>query len=79
MSQDPILLVVRRGALRRFETLQRKTSHLDVKVIWDRRERTRRQAARGIHHDRRSSDRRANTSPSWELADFAVSVPPTTE
>lgn len=79
MSQDPILLVVRRGALRRFATLQRKTSHLDVKVIWDRRQRTRRQAVRGVQNDQRSSDRRATTSPSWELADFAVSVPSHTE
>jgi hypothetical protein len=75
MAQDPILLIVRRGALRRFATLQRKTSHLDVKVIWDRRVQSRRQRGRGIQDNQRSSDRRSNHSPSWQLADFAVSVP----
>ena len=76
MAHDPILLIVRRGALRRFETLQRKTSHLDVKVIWDRRQRNRRQGARAIQDDQRSSDRRSNNPSSWQLADFTVSVPP---
>ena len=75
MAQEPILLIVRRGALRRFATLQRKTSHLDVKVIWDRRVQGRRQGARAIQDNRRSSDRRSGQSPSWQLADFAVSVP----
>jgi hypothetical protein len=76
MAQDPILLIVRRGAFRRFETLQRKTSHLDVKVIWDRRLRNRRDGARAIQDDQRSSDRRSNSPSSWQLADFTVSVPP---
>lgn len=75
MAQEPILLIVRRGAFRRFETLQRKTSHLDVKVIWDRRQRNRRQGARAIQDDQRSSDRRSNNPSSWQLADFTVSVP----
>jgi hypothetical protein len=75
MAQDPILLIVRRGALRRFATLQRKTAHLDVKVIWDRRVQTRRQGARDLRDDQRSADRRSKVPQSWQLADFAVSVP----
>ena len=75
MLIDPILLIVRRGARRRFAALKRKTSHLDVKVIWDRRARTRRQAAGDMQREQRTCDRRSRSSPSWQLADFAVSVP----
>ncbi|HUE86388.1 MAG TPA: hypothetical protein VMO26_09950 [Vicinamibacterales bacterium] len=75
MSTEPILLIVRRGALRRFAALERKTSHLDVKVIWDRRQRTRRQAAGVMRHELRAAERRAPQPPSWQLADFTISVP----
>jgi hypothetical protein len=79
MAQDPILLIVRRGAKERFATLQRKTSHLDVKVIWDRRVETRRQGPRDLRDDQRSADRRSKAPQSWQLADFAVSVPSKTD
>jgi len=75
MSVDPILLVVRRGARRRFAALKKKTAHLDVEVIWDRRERKRRQSIGVMQREQRASDRRAQCSVSWQLADFAVSVP----
>ena len=76
MSADPILLIVRRGAHRRFAALKNKTSHLDVKVIWDRREQTRRQAIGDMQHEQRASERRSPQAASWQLADFTVSVPP---
>ena len=73
---DPILLVVRRGALRRFDVLKRKTAQLDVRVIWDRREAARRgQGAQAIP-DRRQGDRRRQRPYTWETADFTVVVPP---
>ena len=69
---EPILLVVRRGALRRYHTLQRKTSDLNVKVIWDRRESPRPQEERPITQNRRASDRRNEHGFTWMVADFAV-------
>ena len=75
MPDDAILLVVRSGARKRFAKLERKTAHLDVKVIWDRRQRTQRQSIGDVQQERRASDRRSQCSPSWQLADFAVSIP----
>jgi hypothetical protein len=76
MADDPILLIVRRGAQRRFEALERKTSHLDVKVIWDRRQRNQRQSIGVVQKEQRVSDRRSHSAPpSWQLADFTVAVP----
>lgn len=75
MSADPILLIVRRGAHRRFAALKTKTSHLDVKVIWDRREQTRRQAIGDMQQEQRASERRSRHAASWQLADFTVAVP----
>jgi hypothetical protein len=72
---DPIVLFVRRGAERRFEALKRKTSSLDVKVVWDRREQPRRTAAVAAIGERRRSDRRQPASATWQLADFCVAVP----
>lgn len=72
---DPIVLFVRRGAERRFEALKRKTSSLDVKVVWDRREQPRRTSAVAAIQERRRSDRRQPASTTWQLADFSVAVP----
>ncbi len=80
MADDPILLIVRRGAQRRFEALERKTSHLDVKVIWDRRQRNQRQSIGVVQKEQRVSDRRSHSSPpSWQLSDFTVAVPRASE
>jgi hypothetical protein len=72
---EPIVLFVRRGAERRFEALKRKTSQLDVQVVWDRRERARRAASTDITPNRRKSDRRQPASATWQIADFSVAVP----
>ena len=77
---DPVVLVVKRGALKRFEKLKRETSQLDVEVIWDRRERARREAARNAADDKRSAERRAAERRAadpftWKTADFVVAVP----
>ena len=68
----PIRMVVRRGALRRFEALKTQTADLPVVVTWDRRQRDRRAASGDIARDRRRTDRRQQPSFTWDLADFVV-------
>lgn len=75
-SSNSIELVVRRGALRRFDLLKKKTADLPVTVSWDRREDERRASSSGeIDGDRRATERRQNPPFTWELADFVVVVP----
>lgn len=67
-----ITLIVKRGALRRFDRLKRETAGLPADVIWDRRIRERR-VTHGTHDgDQRRTDRRGQMAFTWELADFAV-------
>ena len=68
----PIRMVVRRGAVRRFEALKKQTAELPVVVTWDRRQRDRRNVSGDIARDRRRTDRRQEPSFTWELADFVV-------
>jgi hypothetical protein len=72
---EPIVLVVRRGADRRFEALKNQTAQLDVKIVWDRRERARRRQNDTPQPERRRGDRRQPQSCTWDLADFCVAVP----
>jgi hypothetical protein len=71
-ATEPIELVVRRGALWRFNTLKKKTADLPVKVMWDRRQTDRRAASENIKGERRASDRRQKPPFTWEVADFVV-------
>jgi hypothetical protein len=72
-SRQPVGIVVRRGALRRFEELTRKTSELPVVVSWDRREEDQRQSSRPIEGaDQRKTERRQRPPFTWEAADFVV-------
>ncbi len=66
---------MRRGALRRFDKLQKETVDLPVVVTWDRRTGT---ASSPEDGDAPSptEDRRQQPSFTWELADFLV-VPAT--
>jgi hypothetical protein len=72
---EPIVLVVRRGADRRFEALKNQSAKLDVKVVWDRRQEARRRRNETSTLDRRRGDRRKPLSTTWDLADFCVAVP----
>ena len=72
---EPIVLVVNRGAQKRFEALKRQTSNLQVEVIWDRRSRARRSATATVTTERRSKDRRQPETFTWNTADFTVAVP----
>ena len=68
-------LVVRRGALQRFQKLKEKAADLPVKVSWDRRLGDRRKASDSANPDQRKGDRRQKPPFTWELSDFVV-VPP---
>ena len=71
----PIELVVRRGALWRFNTLKKKTRDLPVTVLWDRRQGERRAGSGTRAQERRANDRRQQPPFTWEVADFVVVGP----
>jgi hypothetical protein len=68
-------MFVRRGATRRFEELKKKTAHLQVEVVWDRRDQERRQEACLSDSERRARERRAPPPFTWDTADFVVATP----
>jgi hypothetical protein len=68
-------LVVKRGALRRFDKLKQATAELPVTVSWDRRTGERRASGDGPPDERRKSDRRQKPPFTWESADFVVVAP----
>jgi hypothetical protein len=75
-TATPTTIVVRRGALKRFDSMKKKTAGMPVNLVWDRRvggERRTEPAA--TERDRRASDRRQQPPFTWSLADFVV-VPP---
>jgi len=71
-KKKPIGIVVRRGALRRFDALTRKTAELPVVVSWDRRTQARRSSSEPAVVERRSDDRRKAPPFTWDAADFVV-------
>ena len=73
-KKKPIGIVVRRGALRRFDALTRKTAELPVVVSWDRRTQNRRSSSEPAPApvERRSDDRRKAPPFTWDAADFVV-------
>jgi hypothetical protein len=75
VKKKPIGIVVRRGALRRFDSLTRKTAELPVEISWDRRAENRRESSEPASVERRSSDRRKQPPFTWEVADFVVVDP----
>jgi hypothetical protein len=71
-KKKPLGIVVRRGALRRFDALSRKTTELPVVVSWDRRTEHRRAQSESAAVERRSGDRRKTPPFTWDAADFVV-------
>jgi hypothetical protein len=69
-------LIVRRGALRRFERLKRATADLPVTITWDRRLQDRRTSTADVARERRRKDRRRPPPFTWEVADFLVVAKP---
>lgn len=71
-KKKPIGIVVKRGALRRFDALTRKTTDLPVEIRWDRRTQQRRATDGPATVERRSGDRRKEPPYTWQVADFVV-------
>jgi hypothetical protein len=76
-KQGSIEIVVRRGAIRRFDALKTRTSELPVVVTWDRRTDDRRDndKATGVKPKGRQAERRRKPPFTWDLADFVVVEP----
>jgi hypothetical protein len=80
-KKEPLEIVVRRGAMRRYNALKIRTSEMPVVVTWDRRTANRRDPKALSHQmevprDRRATDRRQKPPFTWDLADFVVVAPP---
>jgi len=71
-AHDKTIIRVKRGALRRFDQLTRKSVHLPVEVKWDRRTTERRGTPSPEGTDRRRQERRQAPPFTWDTADFAV-------
>ena len=69
---QPVDLIVRRGALRRFHKLSQRAAELPISVTWDRRVHDRRAEPGQVAGERRNSDRRRTPPVTWELGDFLV-------
>ena len=67
-SSGPVHLIVRRGALRRFNALKKKTKDLPVVVSWDRRTGDRSTDAVGQY----AIERRQPPPFPWDVAEFVV-------
>jgi hypothetical protein len=67
-SKKRLTVIVRRGALRRFNKLKKQTVDLPVEVSWDRRERD--------ASTRRANDRRQKPPFTWDVSDFVLAVKP---
>ena len=81
-KKEQLEIVVRRGAMRRYNALKIRTSEMPVVVTWDRRTANRRDPKALSHQmevprDRRATDRRQKPPFTWDLADFVVVAPPT--
>jgi hypothetical protein len=74
-ASEAVGIIVRRGALKRFDTLKKKTADLPVVVTWDRRLKDRRMSAEPAANDQRKSDRRKQPPFTWDVADFIVVDP----
>lgn len=69
-------MIVRRGAIPRFEALKKKTRHLNVQVVWDRRDDDAPAEASTVAKNPRLKNRRGAPPFTWDVADFVVVVPP---
>ena len=72
-EQDKTIIRVKRGALRRFDQLTRKSTNLPVEVKWDRRTGDERRASpEASGRERRSDERRQSPPFTWDAAEFVV-------
>lgn len=78
-SVAPVELIVRRGALRRFDKLKQATAELPVKLTWDRRVNKGREMAKPEPPLPGHAERRGAPPYTWDVADFLVIGTPATE
>jgi hypothetical protein len=71
-ERDGVRIFVRRGALRRYDALKRKSEGLPVTVLWDRRLGERRAEPAAPEGNRRRADRRQEPPFTWTAADFVL-------
>jgi hypothetical protein len=71
-KKEGVDIFVRRGAVRRFDALVRKTADLAVEVAWDRRQGDRRESQEPAAVESRKSERRKKQPFTWDAADFVV-------
>jgi hypothetical protein len=69
-ASTSVALIVRRGALRRFDKLKRATAALPVAVLWDRRIADGSSTPKGAQGEQ--PERRQTPSFTWDAADFVV-------
>lgn len=79
VSVAPVELIVRRGALRRFDKLKQATAELPVKLTWDRRVNDGRGTVKPGQRDPGYADRRGAPPYTWDAADFLVVGKPSAE
>ena len=68
-------IIVRRGAIRRFDRLKKTTTDLPVKLSWDRRLHDRRAGVAPAEGEHQREERRKAPPFTWETADFVVVDP----
>ena len=73
-KKGAVEIVVRRGAMRRFDALKTRTTELPVVLTWDRRTDHRRDAAAsaGVKRDRRENERRRQPPFTWILRTLSL-------
>src|SRR5688500_2753921 len=77
-ASPTVEIFVRRGALRRFDSLKKRSTELPVTVQWDRRLGERRTASFSSDDAEGRTERRRQEPPfTWAVADFVVVEPPT--
>jgi hypothetical protein len=72
VSVAPVELIVRRGALRRFDKLKQATAELPVKLTWDRRVSDRGGTVAAGPREPEHAERRGAPPFTWDAADFLV-------
>ena len=70
------MLVVRRGSLRRFASLKKRTDKLSLEIKWDRRLVDRRTKTAQPRTELRRNQRRGQPPFSWGTADFLIVLEP---
>lgn len=75
-SETRLLVIVRRGATERFESLNTRLAGEPVQISWDRRVVNRRQTRQRMRIERRQGDRRGPPPLTWPAGGFVITRQP---